>query len=125
MGSTKKLIEIEEGDKFSLFFCFLAGLQEGVTVMERKTNELLAAGDNFTITQAAGFSQRKFIILRMLYQMHDLFEFHTGFTGCFSRLWGRITVKRLESARITPLIAAEFVPVAPEVIIRFPPRARA
>jgi len=89
MGSTKKLIEIEEGDKFSLFFCFLAGLQEGVTVMERKTNELLAAGDNFTITQAAGFSQRKFIILRMLYQMHDLFEFHTGFTGLFFEALGQ------------------------------------
>ena len=59
----------------------MTGLHEGITVVKRKTNELLAAGDNFTITQATGFPQGQFIVFGVLYQMHDFFEFDAGFAG--------------------------------------------
>ena len=45
-----------------LFFGKLTGLEEGMTVVKGKTNELLTAGDNFLITEGTGFGKGEMVV---------------------------------------------------------------
>jgi len=82
-----------------------------------QANQLLAAGDNLLITEGTSFCKGKLII--PAFSTKCITCCSCWRDSCGTPALGRITVNKLESARMAPRIAAE-LPVAPEVMRRLP-----
>lgn len=73
-----RLIKVKERHHLMLLFRQFTGLQQCVAIVKSKTNQLLAAGNNFLIAEGTGFCEGQVIVFGLLHQVHHLVQLLAG-----------------------------------------------